>query len=597
MASTTRGLCWMASHLSKQLLRLFASGELEGTKVQAIANAAEKDGWTPGDGLGPRLAAAGNRGNCSGNVARDIVRAAKGAKLTTSVTQPYYFTFEAETFSIFLPHEILHDMVKTFGDADLFEHDTYLATLVREWAVHPDVNCEGGVGRVAVLGLHCDGVSYSSSIRAGVQKGIMVASMNVISSSNENVLRRRQPLFVLPKARLCKCGCQGYHTYQAFFKIIAWSMQHLSAGTSPTSRHDGTVWATREETVRIAGGMSIAKGALLQIRGDWDFYSEVFRFRTASQDRFCWMCDATALPGLNCYHDFSAGANHRGTMISHGDFLATCAEHRVNPPNIFECPGTELQHVAVDSMHSGDLGMFQDAFGSLLWLEVSHRPWNKNRKEGMLRLNNDLLSYYAANRDRGFSQVQLTEVQILGKNPPYPYLKAKAAQTRHLADFALAIAHRHRTGVGDRPPFRFRAAHRLAAKTADHLVHLVNTFEGLAVYHRSCAADPFNPDECKRGMYQFLQSMEALNRLWRDGLPLGEHRTQPFHLRPKGHMLQHMVEDKLSMWGSPIRSWCYRDEDYVGAIKRIALRTRHPRTIDIRVIEKLMILAGLDSSL
>ncbi len=61
-------------------------------------------------------------------------------------------------------------------------------------------------------------------------------------------------------------------------------------------------------------------------------------------------------------------------------------------------------------------------------------------------------------------------------------------------------------------------------------------------------------------------------------------------------MLQHMVEEKLSLWGSPSRFWCYRDEDYVGAVKNIAMKSRHPATIELRVNEKLMILAGLDAS-
>lgn len=94
-------------------------------------------------------------------------------------------------------------------------------------------------------------------------------------------------------------------------------------------------------------------------------------------------------------------------------------------------------------------------------------------------------------------------------------------------------------------------------------------------------------------MYKFLQSLEALNRLWREGLDIAQHSPQPFHVRPKGHVLQHLVEEKVEMWGSPSAFWCYSDESYCGDIKRIAARTKHPRTLEVRVGEKIRIVAGV----
>ena len=96
-------------------------------------------------------------------------------------------------------------------------------------------------------------------------------------------------------------------------------------------------------------------------------------------------------------------------------------------------------------------------------------------------------------------------------------------------------------------------------------------------------------------MYQFLQCLDALNKLWRAGLPVGEQAALPVHVRPKAHMLQHLVEDKLALWGSPARFWCYRDADYVGCIKNIAAKSKHPWTLEDRVGEKLRIWAALES--
>ena len=75
-------------------------------------------------------------------------------------------------------------------------------------------------------------------------------------------------------------------------------------------------------------------------------------------------------------------------------------------------------------------------------------------------------------------------------------------------------------------------------------------------------------------------------------IPLAQQKRLLFHVRPKAHVLQHLVEDKLWLWGSPSQFWCYRDEDYVGAVKTIAAKTKHPHTLEERISEKLMILSG-----
>ena len=59
-------------------------------------------------------------------------------------------------------------------------------------------------------------------------------------------------------------------------------------------------------------------------------------------------------------------------------------------------------------------------------------------------------------------------------------------------------------------------------------------------------------------------------------------------------MLQHLASDKILLWGSPQHSWCYRDEDYVGAVKNIAAKTKYPTTLEKRVTEKLILLAALN---
>ncbi len=45
----------------------------------------------------------------------------------------------------------------------------------------------------------------------------------------------------------------------------------------------------------------------------------------------------------------------------------------------------------------------------------------------------------------------------------------------------------------------------------------------------------------------------------------------PFHIRPKAHLLQHLVQDKVPLFGAPSGFWGYGDEAFVGALKALSL--------------------------
>jgi hypothetical protein len=50
-------------------------------------------------------------------------------------------------------------------------------------------------------------------------------------------------------------------------------------------------------------------------------------------------------------------AAHRNTLIDHQQYLEGCAREGCPPSRLFEAPGFMLQHVAIDTMHAGDLGI------------------------------------------------------------------------------------------------------------------------------------------------------------------------------------------------------------------------------------------------
>jgi hypothetical protein len=419
----------------------------------------------------------------------------------------------------------------------------------------------------------------------------VVVSVNLISGQSDRMKGRRQPLFVVQKARLCKCGCSGFHSYQELFAVFAWSMKWCAMGMTPPTRHDGSPF--RADEVRVPGGQEIPRACLLQVRGDWEWYEHAFRVRSVKSDYFCFRCNATRLtPGPLHYSDFSEGAAYRGTLITHEDYMRCCVAERAEPSSLFSCPGFKLDFLTVDSMHAGDLGAFQDALGSLLWLEITNKDWHPNRAAGLQWLNTQLDAYYSANP--GLSKASpLSLTQIIADDPGFPLLKAKASEVRHMIGFGLVLARMHRDGTPTRPAFAFKASHRLVGRSAYHCGQLVEAFEGLDGYMRSCAGVPFDPAACRSFMYRHLKAAGNLHRLWRLGLPEGLERRIPFHLRPKAHLLVHLVHESVDLFGSPSTFWCYGDEDWVGKVKKICRMSMHPRTFERTVADKLRILAVL----
>ena len=87
-------------------------------------------------------------------------------------------------------------------------------------------------------------------------------------------------------------------------------------------------------------------------------------------------------------------------------------------------------------------------------------------------------------------------------------------------------------------------------------------------------------------MLGFLEVFSRLRLLFRRGLPAELHGPQPFGARPKFHLSDHLVMLKIPMYGSPRTFWCYGDEDFVGLVKRIAVQTRLPATMEKRLLAK-----------
>ena len=529
---------------------------------------------------------------------RDVFRAARMAGLTMEMPEPYVFEAPGpggtrRKVLLNLVHETHHLQCQRGGEghgrleeAELAS-DEGLAKLVKDWASESDVPV-GNAALVAPMGFHGDGVQYTTSMRAGGAKSIFVLSFNYLAGSARQRARRYM-ICALRKSACCDCGCESWHTLEAVFEVIAWSFKHLCSGRAPARRHDGTDWTPHDRKHRLRAGAALPPAALLQSRGDWEWQGLAFRFRHTSNETFCWLCDARQSGPLR-YQDFTPGAAHRGTIRTHEQYMLECAALRATPMSFFSIPGFRLDHVAIDLMHAGDLGSFQDALGSLFWCEVTNKQWHRSISAGMAWLNEQIGMYLRANPH--YQTFALTYAQIRAKIPGYPTLKSKAAQTRRLVGFGLALAAHHARGTTTRPPYAFRVGSRLGPYTQEYRDRVLACLQGLNAYYMACEGD-YNPDQARQAMYDYLLNLDGLRVLWRRRLPAQLHAAQPWHCRLKCHLLQHLVEEQATRWGSPRDFWCYGDEGFVGNVKSIALRSRHPRTIEEVVLRKAQLHSGI----
>ena len=130
------------------------------------------------------------------------------------------------------------------------------------------------------LGIHGDGVpnNYDRT------ESSTVITLN-LPGVGGRFSRMRIPLCVMPSAKVSDA------TMDAIFEVVAWSLRFLQLGRHPTRRHDGTeLNGTDSARAKLDGPLPF-RAVLVEIRGDWDFYSKTLHMPFHNEnDGCCWLC-------------------------------------------------------------------------------------------------------------------------------------------------------------------------------------------------------------------------------------------------------------------------------------------------------------------
>ena len=146
-------------------------------------------------------------------------------------------------------------------------------------------------------------------------------------------------------------------------------MQCLAIGCNPSHRHDGTAWSKTDVKRARRPRKMRCRALLLECRGDWSWFKELFGFPSWSAKSICWMCAANRSDYP--FDDFGPRAPWRTRMFSAEEFFGRQRQARVTRSPLFDCPAFKLSMVVDDVLHCLNLGVSQDALGNLFYDAVN----------------------------------------------------------------------------------------------------------------------------------------------------------------------------------------------------------------------------------
>ena len=106
-------------------------------------------------------------------------------------------------------------------------------------------------------------------------------------------------------------------------------------------------------------------GSLVQCRGDWAWFKQLFSFPSWSGKEICWLCRANRSD--KDFTAFGLKAAWRKHRYTQREFFTQQRLQGIMPSPLFNCPNFQLNMVCVDILHTLDLGVSQDCLGNLFY--------------------------------------------------------------------------------------------------------------------------------------------------------------------------------------------------------------------------------------
>jgi hypothetical protein len=533
---------------------LYLSGTLNAKQSNRLARA----GKVSGAGDVEDLAKAGAFGT-SKNTSRDLMR----SLLRGTHMPPLYYAeipiwMNGERSAAELPFLLPHEVVSLLSEDVLGEAVSVsdampeLRRLVDERKEAFSKSIGSPVEHLAPIGLHGDGVPVAKK-----------ASLEIISWNFASMPMGERVVFgAIGKQWVCQCACKGRHTWDAVLDLFSYSMRALQWGTFPALRHDGQPFQVKADKWRVersAKPLPI-RGALCQLRADWPFLKVLFGFPQWTGKRVCWRCCATQ----QSFRVTDLSAPWRSERLTMLDFLAQQREAKISPSPLLRSPLFTYDLVAIDWLHTMDLGVTQDIGGSLLYSSLRLQE-GSSRQAQLKCLWEKIKAFYQHSKPSSRLD-HLTEDMLWAKSATTPKLKAKGGETRYLVPFFLQLA---RENYKKEPTAHWNTV--LALVTL-----LWELYLGVSQV-------PFDAQQCAEKCRRMCVLYAALAKE-------GEQQSSGlWRMKPKVHLAQELLEFSGESLGSPQNFWTYRDESWMGQLALAAHPAGgpiNPATITTKLLQR-----------
>jgi hypothetical protein len=503
---------------------LFLTNEISGCRTrQLLQDHVDADKHNVED-----LLKAGASGKYPNNVARDLIR-----KLKKRTAWPPLYWAKIKVFDLqmqvtrrkwmpfILPHELVWSLLQHATDENnLFQH----TGLCQQSLDHLN-KCATSMGtsmeHLVPLSIWGDGVPMNFDRTQSLE--VFSLSLPGLNGTQNNL---RFPITVVPKKYVAKG-----HTKDDIYAVIAWSFQQLAAGRFPSERHDGEKWLASDVWRKNKVLKPLPKGILVEVKGDWAFMKDAFRFPQHNENMgCCWLC-AVCPQGIR---NASSSAPWRTQRLTHWELLHRIQSqgHSISP--IFGVPFLTSHQFLIDWLHVADQGISATFLASLFLFVLPKLPGHSKEAQ-VAHLYGLMFDFYENNNVD--SKLDNLTLKMLGKTSK-PKLRAKAAEVRALIDFGVLLAQQ-------------------TLNAADPLEQSVI----LAAKYLQ---------ECYSNLSQTLYNRQALStscRLFCSLMCELEARIPMFKIIPKQHLFQELCEVSAI---NPSLTWCYRDEEFGGSLAGIS---------------------------
>ena len=362
-------------------------------------------------------------------------------------------------------------------------------------------------------------------------------------------------------------------TYDKFYDVVQWSFLWLLRGQWPDSDHLGNPWPPSSWRSTMAGRPLFENGfrfAVVQVLGDWKFLKEAFSLEFNYNTRACChKCEAVKEGDGPPFDDFGPAARHRQTRRTTQQYLARF----IVPPPLSRLPGFHLDMLACDPMHCVHLGVLQWIIGSLLVVLAQSGHWGIFAGDAVTRLNLAMrvafgeFVTWCKQRAVHTSQEPFTAAMLnrSEKQAVFPKFKCKAANGRWVGMWLNDV-------FVTRNVLGLEAAVIWGVCEMLHIMH---------EHHRAFLSRR-EASRFVRGGTCMLRSYAALAlKAKGDGLAL-------WCIKPKHHLLSHLIDHVGSSCENPSVFWTFCDEDFNGRMAKMS-GNLNAKQFSLRAMERYVL--------